>query len=141
MSPVAECRRLRICAYHLEYLRWPRRRDSGAGGSVRSLLVADDVPWPPLGGALVRLAQVVEAVASVSDLDLFVLHNQHHSKVEVPPTIPVVRSKGVQYPRTSAPPRWRLEWAARRGLPVEVVMSRADRGAPGRTPRLGPSAL
>ena len=77
----------------------PRR-----GGSVRSLLVADNVPWPPLGGGLVRLAQVVEAVASVSDLDLFVLHNQTRSKVEVPPTVPVVRSKGVQNPRTVRSP-------------------------------------
>jgi glycosyltransferase involved in cell wall biosynthesis len=97
---------------------------------MRALLVADNVPWPPLGGGLIRLAQVVEAVASVADLDLFVLHNQDRTKVEVPPTIPVLRSKGVQNPRTSSTVRWRLEWAARRGLPVEVVMARADR-APG----------
>jgi glycosyltransferase involved in cell wall biosynthesis len=89
--------------------------------------VADNVPWPSLGGGLVRLAQVVEAVASVADLDLFVLHSQRLSKVEVPPTIPVLRSKGVPYPRPSSPLRWRLEWAAHRGLPVEVVMARADR--------------
>ena len=89
--------------------------------------MADDAPWPPLGGALVRLAQVVEAVASVTDLDLFVLHNPRRSKLEVPLTIPVVRSKGVPYPRTSAPLRWRFEWAAHRGLPIEVVMSHADR--------------
>jgi hypothetical protein len=38
--------------------------------------VAHDVPWPPLGGALVRLAQVVEAMASVTELDLFVFHDQ-----------------------------------------------------------------
>jgi glycosyltransferase involved in cell wall biosynthesis len=94
---------------------------------VRALLVADNVPWPPLGGGLVRLAQVVEAVASVSDLDLFVLHNQNRSKVEVPSTVPVLRSKGVQNPRTSGHLRWRLEWAVHRGLPVEVVMARADR--------------
>ena len=97
---------------------------------MRALLVADNVPWPPLGGGLVRLAQVVEAVASVTDLDLFVLHNQDRTKVEVPPAISVLRSKGVQNPRTSSTVRWRLEWAARRGLPVEVVMARADR-APG----------
>jgi glycosyltransferase involved in cell wall biosynthesis len=66
-------------------------------------------------------------MASVADLDLFVLHNQRLSKVEVPSTIPVVRSKSVQNPRTSAPLRWRLEWAARRGIPVEVVMAGADR--------------
>ena len=94
---------------------------------MRSLLVADDVPWPSLGGGLVRLAQVTEALAAASDLDLFVLHNQSRSKVEVPPTVSVVRSKGVQNPRISAPLRWRLEWAARRGLPTEVVRARADR--------------
>ena len=89
--------------------------------------MADNVPWPSLGGGLVRLAQIVEALASVSDLDLFVLHNQSRSKVEVPSTVPVLRSIGVQNPRTSATLRWRLEWAARRGLPAEVVMARADR--------------
>ena len=94
---------------------------------MRSLLVADNVPWPPLGGALVRLAQIVEAVASVSDVDLFVLHNQSQSKFVIPETIPIVRSKGVQNPRTSSRLRWRLEWAVRRGLPIEVVMPRADR--------------
>ena len=94
---------------------------------MRSLLVADGVPWPSLGGGLVRLAQVVEAVASVSDLDLFVLHNQSRSKLEVPSSVPVHRSKGVQNPRTSAHLRWRLAWAVRRGLPAEVIMARADR--------------
>jgi glycosyltransferase involved in cell wall biosynthesis len=94
---------------------------------VRSLLVADNMPWPPIGGGLVRLAQVVEAVASMSDLDLLVLRDQRRSKVEVPPTVRVLRSKGVQYPRTSKDLRWRLEWAARRGIPHEVVMYCADR--------------
>src|ERR1019366_7683165 len=90
-------------------------------------MVADRVPWPSLGGAFIRLAQVVEALASLADLDLFVIHNQRLSKVEVPPTIPVMRSTSVQNPRPSAPFRWRLEWADRRGLPIEVVMARADR--------------
>jgi glycosyltransferase involved in cell wall biosynthesis len=94
---------------------------------MRSLLVADNVPWPPLGGGLIRLAQVVEAVASVFDLDLFVLHNQDRSNVEIPATVPVSRWTAVQNPRQSTGLRWRLEWAARRGLPAEVVMARADR--------------
>ena len=42
---------------------------------MRALLVADNVPWPSRGGGLIRLAQVVEAAASVADLDLFVLHD------------------------------------------------------------------
>lgn len=105
----------------------PDRFSGEGGGPVRSLLVADNMPWPPLGGGLVRLAQVVEAVASVSDLDLLVFRDQRRSKVQLPPTVSVLRSKGVQYPRTSTELRWRLQWAAHRGIPHEVVMYCADR--------------
>jgi glycosyltransferase involved in cell wall biosynthesis len=94
---------------------------------MRSLLVAHDVPWPSLGGGLVRLAQVVEAMGSVTDLDLFVIHDQNRSRITLPPTVAVHRSKSVQFPRASSQIRWRLEWAARRGVPLEVVMTRADR--------------
>jgi glycosyltransferase involved in cell wall biosynthesis len=94
--------------------------------TVRSLLVADNVPWPPLGGGLIRLAQVVGTVASVTELDLFVLHNPLRSRVDVPPNVPVLRSKGVAYPRLAGGMRWRLGWAAHRGVPVEVAMSSLD---------------
>jgi glycosyltransferase involved in cell wall biosynthesis len=94
---------------------------------MRSLLVAHDVPWPSLGGGLVRLAQVVEAMGSVTDLDLFVIHDQNRSRITLPPTVAVHRSRSVQFPRASSQIRWRLEWAARRGVPLEVVMTRADR--------------
>jgi glycosyltransferase involved in cell wall biosynthesis len=94
---------------------------------VRSLLVAHDVPWPSLGGGLIRLAQVVEAVSSVTDLDLFVIHDQSRSRVVLPPTIAAHRWESVDYPRTSPQLRWRSEWAVRRGVPLEVVMQRADR--------------
>jgi glycosyltransferase involved in cell wall biosynthesis len=94
---------------------------------VRSLLVAHEVPWPSLGGGLVRLAQVVEAVASVTDLDLFVFHDQRQSKIVVPPSLEVLRSGGVAFPRTSSQLRWRVDWATHRGVPLEVVMTRADR--------------
>ena len=92
---------------------------------ARSLLIAHGEP-PSLGGDLVRLAQVVEALASVSDLDLFVFHGEFRSKIVVPPSVTVLRSVGVPFPRTSSQPRWRLDWVARRGLPLEVVMTRAD---------------
>jgi glycosyltransferase involved in cell wall biosynthesis len=93
---------------------------------VRTLVVAHEVPWPPVGGGLVRLAQVVGALGSVTDLDLFVLHDRHRSKVVVPPSVNVVRSKDAQFPRTSSQFRWRLQWAARRGVPLEVVKTQAD---------------
>src|ERR1700693_4773544 len=122
-------------------MAWARRqgrrgqdRGCGAGGTrcgseqtVRSLLVAHEVPWPSLGGGLVRLAQVVEAMASVTDLDLFVFHDQRQSKIVVPPSLDVLRSGGVAFPRTSSQLRWRVDWATHRGVPLEVVMTRADR--------------
>ena len=77
-----------------------------------------------------RLAQAVEALASVSDLDLLVFHDQRRSKLVVPPSVAVARSVGVPFPRTSSQLRWRMDWAARRGVPLEVVMTRADH-APG----------
>jgi glycosyltransferase involved in cell wall biosynthesis len=94
---------------------------------VRGLLVADNVPWPSLDGGLIRLAQVVEAAASVADLDLFVLHDPGRSEIVVPPAVPVLRWTGAHHPRTSRQLRWRLEWAVRRGVPLEVAMARADR--------------
>jgi glycosyltransferase involved in cell wall biosynthesis len=93
---------------------------------VRALLVADNVPWPSLGGGLIRLAQVVESVAAVADLDLFVLHDPARTKVVIPPAVTVRRWTGAPYPRTPPQLRWRLEWALRRGVPLEVVMGRAD---------------
>lgn len=95
---------------------------------MKSLLVAQNVPWPSLGGGLVRLAQAVESLAAVTDLDLFVLHDQRQSRIALPAHVRVARSTGVQYPRTSPQLRWRVEWALRRGIPLEVVMARADRG-------------
>jgi glycosyltransferase involved in cell wall biosynthesis len=98
----------------------------GGDQTVRSLLVAHDVPWPSLGGGLVRLARVVEALAPVSDLDLFVFHDQRRSKMAVPPSVSVLRSVGVPFPQTSPQLKWRLDWVVHRGVPLEVVMARAD---------------
>jgi glycosyltransferase involved in cell wall biosynthesis len=94
---------------------------------MRTLVVAHNVPWPPLGGALLRLADVVESMARISDLDLFVLHETTRSTVAVPDDVAVARATGVQFPRSSSQLRWRLEWGLRRGVPLEVVIARADR--------------
>ena len=93
---------------------------------MRTLVVADNVPWPARGGAIIRLANVVEAMARVSELDLFIMHDTSRSTISVPDDVPVVRATGVQYPRSSSQVRWRLAWAFRRGVPLEVVMARPD---------------
>jgi len=97
---------------------------------VRGLLVANNAPWPSVGGGRIRLAQVVEAAASLAELDLFVLHNPQQSEIVLPPNVRVSRWAGAPEPGTSHQLRWRLEWAVRRGIPLEVLMARADR-APG----------
>lgn len=93
---------------------------------MRTLVVAHNVPWPSRGGGLLRLAQSVESLARISELDLFILHETTRSTVAVPDHVRVARATGVQYPRTSSQLRWRLQWALRRGIPLEVVMARSD---------------
>src|ERR1700729_921951 len=88
---------------------------ANTGGTVRALLVANHAPWPSVGGSLIRLAQVVEAAASVAELDLFVLHNPRQPEIVVPPDIHLARWAGAPESRASHPLRWRIEWAARRG--------------------------
>jgi glycosyltransferase involved in cell wall biosynthesis len=95
---------------------------------MRTLVVAHNVPWPSRGGGILRLANVVEAMAGTSELDLFILHETTRSTVSVPDGVPVARATGVQFPQTSSQLRWRLEWALRRGIPLEVVMARQDPG-------------
>ena len=62
----------------------------------------------------------------MSDLDLFVFHDQRRSKTSVPPSVSVLRSVGVPFPQTSPQFKWRLDWVVHRGVPLEVVMARAD---------------
>jgi glycosyltransferase involved in cell wall biosynthesis len=95
---------------------------------MRTLVVAHNVPWPPRGGGILRLANVVESMARISELDLFILHETTRSTVSVPDDVPVARATGVQFPRSSPQLRWRLEWGLRRGIPLEVVMPRPDPG-------------
>lgn len=87
------------------------------------------MPWPPVGGGLIRQAQVVAAATSVADVDLFVLHSLDRAEIVVPASVPVSRWTGAPYPRASRQLRWRLAWAARRGVPLEVAMARTDHAA------------
>jgi glycosyltransferase involved in cell wall biosynthesis len=103
-----------------------RRIQGHRGSAMRVLLVANNVPWPPRGGGLIRLAQVVGAMVKVADVDLFIIHDPTQGRIEVPAAVTVHRWTGAPYPRTSGQLRWRLDWAVRRGIPLEVVKARAD---------------
>jgi glycosyltransferase involved in cell wall biosynthesis len=96
--------------------------------------VANNAPWPSVWGGYIRLAQVVEATAAVADLDLFILHDPKQSHIDVPPNVQLSRWTRVPHPRRSHQLRWRLEWALHRGVPLDILMARADR-APGRALR------
>ncbi len=94
---------------------------------MRALVVAESMPWPPSGGGLVRLARVVESVASATETDLFVYRNRQVTDSGIPATIPLRRIHEVDHPGTAHQLNWRLRWALRRGVPLEVVQVAADR--------------
>ncbi len=97
---------------------------------MRALIVAESMPWPSSGGGLVRLARVVESIASATEADLFVYRTARPTGSDVPATVPVRRVCEVDHPNTAHQLQWRLRWAVRRGVPLEVAQVAADR-APG----------
>jgi glycosyltransferase involved in cell wall biosynthesis len=66
----------------------------------------------------------------MAELDLFILHDPEQSEIVIPPNVQLSRWTSAPHPRRSRQLRWRLEWGFRRGVPLDVVMGRADR-APG----------
>jgi glycosyltransferase involved in cell wall biosynthesis len=97
---------------------------------VRTLVVAENMPWPSTGGGLIRLAQIIESIASVSELDLFIFDDPDHQGT-VPPGLPVRRWTGTRHPKVSTPLRWRARFLLLGSNPIELAMVAADRG-PGR---------
>jgi glycosyltransferase involved in cell wall biosynthesis len=93
---------------------------------MKILLVAEDFPWPPTGGGLIRLAKIIEAVSALGEMDLFTLYDPSRTVPELPSTLAVNRLRTVVYPGTPRQRRWRAAWMARRGLPMEVVMRSFD---------------
>ncbi len=95
---------------------------------MKALFVAENLPWPAPGGGLIRLARAIEAVASVTELDLFACVDVRRRTPTVPPGIPLRRWSAVPYPQAPHALRWRSEWLLWGGLPIEVAMLRSDPG-------------
>lgn len=93
-------------------------------------MVAEDFPWPSLGGGLIRLARMVEAVSALGETDLFSLYDPRRTSPALPSSLELARWETVEYPGNENPHWWRW-WMLRRGTPKEVFMRRYDR-----TPRL-----
>ena len=52
-------------------------RGRGRRRSREILMVAEDFPWPSLGGGSIRLAKMVETVSAMGETDLFSLYDPH----------------------------------------------------------------
>ena len=99
----------------------------GDGGDlVRILMVAEDFPWPSLGGGLIRLAKMVETVSAMGETDLFSLYDPARTSPALPPSLDVRRMEIAEYPDALNPHWWRW-WMLRRGTPKEVFMRSYDR--------------
>lgn len=89
-------------------------------------MVTEDFPWPSLGGGLIRLAKMVEAVSCAGETDLFSLYDPSRTTPVLPSSIDLRRMKTVEYPGGTNPNWWRW-WMVRRGVPKEVFLRKYDR--------------
>ena len=89
-------------------------------------MVAEDFPWPPLGGGLIRLAKMVETVSAMGEVDFFSLYDPARTSPVLPPSLGVGRMEIADYP-DAVNTRWWRWWLLRRGTPKEVFMRSYDR--------------
>jgi glycosyltransferase involved in cell wall biosynthesis len=89
-------------------------------------MVAEDFPWPSLGGGLIRLAKMVETVSAMGEIDFFSLYDPARTSPVLPPSLHVNRMEIAEYP-DAVNPRWWRWWLLRRGTPKEVFMRSYDR--------------
>jgi len=102
------------------------RRRRGTVVTMKILVVADYFPWPPINGGLMRMARTVDALADMGELDLFSLYDERSPDRTVPPGVRLARLGSAPQPAVDHSLRWRAEWMARRGRPMEVVRRRSD---------------
>ena len=92
---------------------------------MKSLVVAQDFPWPPSIGSHLRLAQVVDVLSALGDTDLFALvPTRRNEPCVVPDDVHLARVTTVSRPRPVASAARRLAWLASPGKPLEVVEER-----------------
>lgn len=96
---------------------------------MRILVVADFFPWPSTNGGLLRLANSIEALGQIGEVELFSLYDERKPDRTVPAAVELARVGTAPYPAIDRSHRWRAAWLAHRGVPMEVAMRSAD-GAP-----------
>jgi glycosyltransferase involved in cell wall biosynthesis len=91
---------------------------------VKSLVIAQDFPWPTTLGSHLRLQSVIRALADLGDIDLFALvPARRQEPCDVPEGIAIHGAWTVTRPRPDLSLRRRVEWI-RSGLPLEVSQAR-----------------
>ena len=93
---------------------------------MKILTVAEFFPWPSTSGGLIRLAQSIETLSELGEVDLFSLYDRRIPDRTVPSSVPIARLGTTPYPDICSQWRWRPSWLVRRGTPMEVAMRRLD---------------
>jgi glycosyltransferase involved in cell wall biosynthesis len=92
---------------------------------MRTLVVAQDFPWPVSLGSHLRLQEVVRATAAVGEVDLFAFVPARRTEpCAVPDGVSVSRVATATNPRPHASWARRLRWLSSPGVPVDVVEAR-----------------
>ncbi len=95
---------------------------------MKFLFVAEDFPWPPTGGGLIRSSSILEVFSDLGTVDLFSLHDAGRTEFEVPDHIQIGRLAHSSHPIVDRRPWARAAWALTRGAPLEVALKDRDRG-------------
>jgi glycosyltransferase involved in cell wall biosynthesis len=93
---------------------------------LRSLVVAQDFPWPVSLGSHLRLAEVIDVLADLGEVDLFVfVPARRREPCQLPAGMDNVRLKTVVRPPPSLSMSARLRWLRSPGMPLELVQEDA----------------
>jgi polysaccharide biosynthesis protein PslH len=94
---------------------------------VKSLVVAQDFPWPVTIGSHLRLAQVIAAARQLGETDLFSLVPARRDLPTVlPPEFSGIRLETVVRPPPRLSASRRLRWLLSSRLPIELVSEDPD---------------
>ena len=89
---------------------------------MKSLVIAEDFPWPPTTGGLLRLAQVIETIAQLGETDLFALTSPRRlDPCDPPEGLDLRRVKTITGPKPDFSSSRRLKWLLSPGTPLELV--------------------
>jgi glycosyltransferase involved in cell wall biosynthesis len=94
---------------------------------MKSLVVAQDFPWPVTIGSHLRLAQVIAAARQLGETDLFTLvPARRDDPCVLPPDFSAIRLKTVVRPPPRLSATRRLRWLISSRLPIELISEDAD---------------